>query len=144
MTQTRAQVRPTLVILALTAALGAYAYTTQTNAPERQERTVVRVEVTVSRGVAHVVHTDISSAHGPRTHTDGDYSRTYARDVVVSHGEVVRTLVTVAVDIDVDNRRTLECLIKENGKVVEGPTRRTVRAGFTPHEPVTCSRTTRG
>lgn len=144
MTRVHARVSPTAVVGALALVAAGYVYTTQTDAPPREGRTVIRVEAMISVGGMHVAHADASSVHGARTHADGDYARTYARDVLVGRGEVVRTEVTVTVGVNTDRRRSVMCLIKENGKTVTGPYARTIRVGEELSDPLTCVRVTRG
>jgi len=140
---TRLRLLPTIIVGAMIAA-ATFVYCTETNVPSRKDGTIVRAEIHLPNGtIAHVVHTTNSSVHGQRTHADGDYTVTYGGDVYVANNEIVRTVVTAAVSVDMDNNRTLECIIRENGMAVRR-NRLFVRRGYKPFEPITCSRVTHG
>lgn len=104
---------------------------------------VVRGEASLTEGSFHVKLTTISNKTGTLELVDGNYTKTFAQDVVVLPGERLTMYLTAATDIDREHRRTLECVIKVNGKPMPPPNgqqRLTVRVGDAG-EPASCQHT---
>lgn len=129
------------LLLATLLAGGAYVLYGTGVDTDRERGRVIRAEVE-STGTFHVTLSSLSSFTGQTEHVDASYQRSFGWTIPVKRDERVEVFLTAALDIDRERRHQVECVLKENGNVVDRQSR-VIRAGQ-PGNVVTCAWVTTG
>jgi hypothetical protein len=119
MQETKIHVKVKLWVVALAALAVAGGYVLYgTGADTERDRGKVITASVESTGDFHVTLTVVSSFTGEAHLVDASYQKSFGWRIPVKKDERVTVFLTAALDIDRQNRHSVECVLRENGKTV--------------------------